>query len=111
MTSPGDPGLQAERTALAWRRTSLAVLANAVLVLKAGTQYEQRWVVALGAVLLAMAGVTAVWGHRRQQALSRPQEGPVSPSAGLLLSLAAGLLCVALAATAMLTLALVRAIA
>ncbi|HUL57194.1 MAG TPA: DUF202 domain-containing protein [Usitatibacter sp.] len=59
-----DPGLQRERTSLAWSRTGLAVLVNALVVLRAGAQSEQIAVVGLGVMLLlAAAGavVCAVW--------------------------------------------------
>ncbi|WP_330182323.1 DUF202 domain-containing protein [Nocardia sp. NBC_01503] len=40
MTGP-EAGLAAERTALAWRRTAIAAMANAVLFLKAG--FDSDW--------------------------------------------------------------------
>src|SRR6185312_6093876 len=71
LTTPGPQGLQAERTALAWSRTSLAVLANGVLlILKDPHHYDRPAVVAA-----ALAGIVAVAvyvvGLRRQRILAR----------------------------------------
>lgn len=65
-----DGGLQAERTALAWSRTSLALVANGVLVLVRHLGDEG---LALGLVLavaaFALAVATALLGRRRSRAL------------------------------------------
>ncbi|MEO7953497.1 MAG: DUF202 domain-containing protein, partial [Polaromonas sp.] len=47
-----DPGLQPDRTALAWNRTALAGIANAVLALRTGIANDQQLVMILGVILL-----------------------------------------------------------
>ena len=74
-----DPGLQPQRTALAWSRTSLAVFINALLALRTGAQLGRTFVVALGIVLLfAAAGIVAC-GAWRQRCLAH-SHAPSAPS-------------------------------
>jgi hypothetical protein len=57
-----DPGLQPQRTALAWSRTGLSVFVNGLIVLRAGSGAQQRFVVALGIVLLLASATTVACG-------------------------------------------------
>lgn len=72
---PGDPGadgLQAERTSLAWSRTSIGVLGNGVLLLLHdvhGHAGPLRFIPAGLAVVVALA--TYLVGVRRQRVLRR----------------------------------------
>ncbi len=81
MTSPSDAGLQAERTGLAWSRTSLGVGANAVL-LAARELSHGTWGLSLvpAGLALALAIGTAVYGRRRTARLRRaPLPSPLAP--------------------------------
>ncbi|MEU0541639.1 DUF202 domain-containing protein [Nocardia sp. NPDC005978] len=57
MSSP-EAGLAAERTALAWRRTAIAAMANAVLFLK--VTYSSDWPPMAVLALLAAIGLVVV---------------------------------------------------
>ncbi|TYL46060.1 DUF202 domain-containing protein [Nocardioides sp. BGMRC 2183] len=55
-----DPGLQIERTALAWRRTALSTAALGLLLVRLGFSHDQPLEVAAGAgALLIAAGFAA----------------------------------------------------
>lgn len=83
-----DPGLQAERTALSWNRTGLAVLTNALLALRSGWVHQQTPVTLLAlALLLASASLFFYGEWRRRQLLDRAVTG--APSALAMVAVAA----------------------
>ena len=75
-----DPGMQAERTALAWNRTGLAMLANALLALRSGWASGQTTLSALAIALLAASGATIGYGAWRRRHLLSPHPS-IAPSA------------------------------
>ena len=93
----GDPGLQPQRTVLAWNRTAIAVFVNAVLVLRAGAHcgHETHTMLFLaGWLLLLGAGAMFVCGQWRGSQLLRGNS-PTAPSQAVMIGalLVAGLAC------------------
>ena len=85
-----DPGLQPERTELAWRRTSLAVTVGALVALRLLPPTLGSWSISVGLVGLVMAVLIWVLAHRRvhyTNQVLRHERGQL-PGAGLLLLLA-----------------------
>jgi uncharacterized membrane protein YidH (DUF202 family) len=79
---PGDGGLPAERTALAWTRTLLAVLANGALLMGVRSFHGYDGSVRLFAGGLAgtLALITCLIGMRRQRTLAhRPLPQRITP--------------------------------
>ena len=67
-----EGGSQAERTGLAWTRTSFAVLGNgALLVLKQLPHYRSAGALILAGIAAVVALITYLVGLRRQRRLAR----------------------------------------
>jgi uncharacterized membrane protein YidH (DUF202 family) len=75
------PGLQAQRTSLAWTRTSFAVLANgALLMVRDIRHHSAGFGLAAAAVAVVIAAVTFLIGVRRQRTLAKnPLPQSISP--------------------------------
>jgi len=87
-----DPGLQAERTAL-------ALLVNALLSLRIGWGSENAWVTLLAVALLAASGFLIAQGAWRRRVLLsvRPQIAPTHWAVGFTAALAVATSAVGLA--------------
>lgn len=84
-----DPGLQPERTELAWRRTTLAVTVGALVALRLPPPLGS-WLISVGLVGLVMAVLIWVLVHRRARHTNQAlHERGQLPGAGLLRLLAA----------------------
>lgn len=77
----GEGGLQAERTALAWTRTSLALLGNgAVLLLRDMRNFPGRLgMAAVGFALLVAVAAFAIGRHRQRVLTRRPLPDRLTP--------------------------------
>ncbi|QTF07788.1 DUF202 domain-containing protein [Brenneria izadpanahii] len=85
MESTRDPGLQPQRTGMAWSRTMFVMLINSLLFFRAGIADDDRVVFACGILLLCVAcmmAVFAVMRYRfnaaRHQILSRISRGLIA---------------------------------
>lgn len=107
MPTPRDPGLQVERTALAWSRTGLAVLVNALLALRSGWVTGEVSITFLGVALLLSAAVVALCGTRRGRHLAS-DGGAVSAPGSIVAGVAAVALLACAAALASISVAVFR---
>lgn len=82
--SHADPGLQPQRTALAWSRTGLAVLVNALVVLRSGAQSGQPFILALGLLLVVAAAGAVACGAWRARILAA-RGAPTAPPQALVI--------------------------
>ena len=106
MSALFDPGLQPERTELAWRRTALALGIGSIVAMRlVPSAFGNAWWVLLGVAGLLASGMLWVWARRRYRAvnevLHREGDRGRMPGAGPLFALAvfafaAGLLSLAL---------------
>ena len=94
MTRPGgheqfDPGLQPERTELAWRRTTIALTVGAAVSLHVLAPAFGSWSVVVGVVGFVLAGTVWVLAARRARAVRRNllTGGHPPPAGGILLRL------------------------
>ena len=85
-----DRGLQPERTALAWRRTTLALAVGAIVALRLLSPVLGLRSIAIGLTGLALAAVLWVLSARRahQATNALPHKSGHLPGGGLLLGLA-----------------------
>lgn len=93
MTMASDPGLQPERTLLAWRRTSLGLIANGVLLIASGYGTSSvRFGLGIVVLVLALFGWAAVSAVFRRAA--RASQAPGALGHDRVLQAAAGLVLV-----------------
>jgi uncharacterized membrane protein YidH (DUF202 family) len=80
-------GLQAERTVLAWWRTTLAVTATAVLIARTADAGAERWI----AVPLTITGVLLVVLSAARRRLAITGEAVAAPSVTTFVALLSGI--------------------
>lgn len=86
-----DPGLQPERTALAWRRTTLTLAVGAVVSFRLLPPVLGLWSIALGGAGLLLSATVWILAGRRARRVQRAllsSSGPL-PGGGLPLLLTA----------------------
>lgn len=96
MTNPGrptvvfDPGLQHERTSLAWERTSIASMVAGVLLARYAAQSLHYVFAFLGLGQVVVGAGILLWSGRHYESLHgrlRSGESPVHPTAARIVGL------------------------
>jgi uncharacterized membrane protein YidH (DUF202 family) len=67
-----DPGVQQERTALAWERTAIATMVAGIILARVASDSGLWLVATLGLVHVAIGGFTLIWASRRYDDLHAP---------------------------------------
>ncbi len=95
---PWDPGLQPERTALAWRRSVLGILIGSVAVIRILPPVVGVWSLSIG--IVGILASTALWvaGAARLRRIDRALRAERSLPGGLLLAMLAATVMAAAAA-------------
>lgn len=86
-----DPGLQPERTTLAWRRVAIAFVGVGLASLKVTAQVLGPFAVATAALLVGGAAILLAGSHRRYLDLHQRLSGRFPPPDGRLLLLTASI--------------------
>lgn len=79
-----DPGLQHERTALAWERTAIAVMVAGVLLARFTAETVHVTIAVVGIAQVVIGAVILLWAGRHYDDLHGPLrdgESPVHPMA------------------------------
>ncbi|GHC25327.1 hypothetical protein GCM10010082_17740 [Kushneria pakistanensis] len=75
-----DPGLQPERTGLAWSRTAFVMLLLSALLLRGGFAHHEPMLAWAGVALLVTTGATYAWAGVRLRVITL-SSAPVTVSA------------------------------
>lgn len=86
-----DPGLQHERTALAWERTAVAVMVAGVLLARYAAQTVHYSIAFVGIAQVVVGAVLLVWSGRHYEDLHGPLRAgssPIHPTAARIVGIA-----------------------
>ncbi|MGB3290777.1 MAG: DUF202 domain-containing protein [Burkholderiaceae bacterium] len=73
-----DPGLQPERTALAWQRTTASLCVASLYVIRTGWHRDFIWITGLGCAMLALCGFMIFTSAARARRILRDDARTVS---------------------------------
>lgn len=74
-----DPGLQHERTALAWERTAIAVMVAGVLLARYAAETVHFAIASVGVGQVVVGAALLVWSGRHYEDLHGPLRSGASP--------------------------------